>query len=208
MKNISILLWLLWVSPALCQSGLDEPMEQLRLQYNQSVSLKCEVLIQVDVEGMNIPDKRVVVEFRGDEQPKVQGEGLSLLPKKGMVDQFRKLLNSSMQAIFLSKRGHNLVYKLVSLDANSDWITADLVFDESSFLIYESVVNTRKFGTFTSLHTYSDHLYPDRSEVTFDVKKMKLPLKFIGSEQRTGNFPAKDENVKGRIILSYTYLHL
>jgi len=208
MKNILLFLAVLWMNPALSQSGLDEPMEQLRLQYNEPVNLKCNILIQVDVEGMNIPDKKVFVEFRGDEKPKVQGEGLSLLPKKGMVDQFRKLLNSSMQAIFLSKRGHHLVYKLVSLDSSSDWITADLVFDEGSHLIYESVVNTRKFGTFTSKHSYSDHIYPDRSEVTFDVKKVKLPLKFIGSEQRTDNFPAKDENVKGKIILSYTYLDL
>jgi len=208
MKNSLVFLLVLWLNPALGQSGLDESMEQLRLQYNESVNLKCNILIQVDVEGMNIPDKKVFVEFRGDEKPKVKGEGLSLLPKKGMVDQFRKLLNSSMQAIFLSKRGHQLVYKLVSLDANSDWITADLVFDESSYLIYESVVNTRKFGTFTSIHRYSDHIYPDRSEVSFDVKKMKLPLKFIGSEQRTGNFPEKEENVKGKITLTYTYLDL
>lgn len=200
------LILLLWVNFALGQTGLDDSMEQLRLQYNESVNLKCELLIHVDVKGVNIPDKTVNVEFIEGEKPKVKGEGLSLLPKKGLADQFRKLLNSNMQAIFLSKRGNNLVYKLVSLDDASDWVTADLVFDEESYLIYESVVNTRKFGTFSSLHTYSDKIYPDRSEVSFDVKKFKLPLKFIGSEQSSSSFPEKEENVTGKITLTYTYL--
>jgi len=208
MKNNTIFILFLWINAALGQTGLDEPMEQLRLQYSELLFLKCEVLIQVDVEGMNIPDKKLYVEFMGDQKPKIKGEGISLLPKRGMADQFRTLLNSSMQAIFLSKRGNNLVYKLVSLDASSDWITADLVFDENSYLIYESVVNTRKFGTFTSEHSYSDQIYPSRSEVSFDLKKFKLPLKFIGSEKSSSTFPDKDENIKGKISLTYTYLDL
>lgn len=205
MKHILILL--LYMNVAFGQTGLDDPMEQLRLQYNESVNLTCELLIHVEVEGVHIPDKKVIVEFIEGQKPRVKGEGLSLLPKKGLADQFRKLLNSNMQTIFLSKRGHNLVYKLVSLDDNSDWVTADLVFDEDSYLIYESVVNTRKYGTFRSVHSYSDKIYPARSEVSFDVKKFKLPLKFIGSEQSGNSFPEKDENIPGKITLSYTYLN-
>ncbi len=208
MKNIAIFILFLWINAALGQASPDEPMEQLRLQYSELLFLKCEVLIQVDVEGMNIPDKKIYVEFMGDQKPKIKGEGISLLPKRGMLDQLRTLLNSSMQAIFLSKRGDNLVYKLVSLDASSDWITADLVFNENSYLIYESVVNTRKFGTFTTKHSYADQIYPSRSEVSFDLKKFKLPLKFIGSEKSSSTFQEKDENIKGKISLTYTYLDL
>lgn len=204
MRVAIIFIMLLWMVPVQGQVTTDQHIEQLRLRYNDSPDLKCDILIEVDVAGMSIPDKKVYVEFLGDQKPKVKGEGLSLLPKKGTVDQFRKLLNSPMQAIFLSKRGNNLVYKLVSLDTESDWITADMVFDEQSYLIYESVVNTRKFGTFTSKHHYTDQIYPSRSEVIFELKKFKLPLKFIGSE-RTTPYPEADENVKGKITLTYTY---
>lgn len=192
----------------MAQAELDDDMKALRQQYNESPNIQCDIFIEVDVVGMNIPDKKIFVEFRGDEKPKVKGEGLSLLPKKGTVDQFRKLLNSPMQAIFLSKRGKNMVYKLVSLDEKSDWITADIIFDESSYVIYESVVNTRRFGTFSSEHTYADQIYPSKSIVRFDVKKFKLPLKFIGSEQTTNPYPEKDEEVKGKITLTYSYLNI
>lgn len=191
---------------ASAQDQLDENIQALRSQYNESPNIRCEIDIKVDVVGMTIPDKRVFVEFRGEEKPKVKGEGLSLLPKRGTVDQFRKMLNSPMQAIFLSKRGNNLIYKLVSLDQKSDWITADIIFDEKKYLIYESIVNTRKFGTFKSEHSYKEQIYPTESIVTFDIKKFKLPLKFIGSEQASHSYPKADEQVKGKITLSYTYL--
>lgn len=43
------------------------------------------------------------------------------------------------------------------------------------------------------------------SIVTFDIKKFKLPLKFIGSEQTTSPYPEKNEQVKGQITLTYSY---
>ena len=39
--------------------------------------------------------------------------------------------------------------------------------------------------------------------VTFDIKKFKLPLKFIGSEQATPAYPENEEQVKGKITLNY-----
>jgi len=44
------------------------------------------------------------------------------------------------------------------------------------------------------------------STVTFDIKKFKLPLKLIGSEQSARAYPEKEEPVKGKITLNYTYL--
>jgi hypothetical protein len=111
-----------------------------------------------------------------------------------------------MQAIFLTEKGDYLVYKLVSLDPSSDWITADIMFDPQALLIYESVVNTRKHGTFTTLNQYGSGAYPTRTEVSFEVRKFSLPLKFIGGEQNAESRPEKDLDRKGTVILEYTYL--
>ncbi len=89
----------------------------------------------------------------------------------------------------------------MALDPASDWITADIIFDPDQDLIYESVVNTRKHGTFTTLNEYDGNDYPSRTEVTFEVKKFKLPLKFIGSEQTTETLSGMNEDVMGRVIL-------
>jgi hypothetical protein len=160
----------------------------------------------VDVEGLVIPEKEVYVEFSKDEKVVVKGKGLSLLPKRGTVEQFKNLLSTPMQAIFLSQKGPNMVYKLVSLDPSSDWITADIILDPEKDLIYEAVVNTRKHGTFTTLNQYDGQDYPSRTEVIFEVKKFKLPLKFIGGQQTAESMAGMDEDVRGKVILNYTYI--
>lgn len=191
---------------SVAQELTDENILRLKSKYDIQTDLKCQILIRIDVEGMVIPDKEVYVEFSQDRKTRVQGKGLSLLPKRGTVEQFRNLLSTPMQAIFLSEKGDYLVYKLVSLDPSSDWITADIVFDPVALLIYESVVNTRKHGTFTTLNQYGSGAYPTRTEVSFEVRKFNLPLKFIGGEQNAQSTPKKDLDRKGNVILEYTYL--
>jgi hypothetical protein len=207
MRNLLYIVCILRVVGLFAQNQHDDNINALVEQYIQNPELKCEITIQIDVEGMRIPDKKLIVDFRKDKKPKVKSEGLALLPKKGTIDQFSKLLSSPFQAIYISKTEKNLVYKLVSLDPKSDWITADITFDEKTYLIYRSVVNTRKFGSFQSDHSYKEKIYPFRSIITFEVKKFKIPLKFIGREQGvTSSIPDKEKNVQGKITLIYKYL--
>ncbi len=207
MKYIFFILGFLNIFGLIAQDQHDEDIRALIEQYTVKPELKCEIFVIVDVEGMNIPDKKIFVEFKKDKKPKVKGEGLSLLPKKGTVDQFNKLLSSPLQAIFLSKKGNELMYKLVSLDSKSDWITADIIFDEDSHVIYESTISTRKFGSYHTKHSYSDSIYPSNSVITFDVKKFKIPLKFIGREQNISSQSKSTGNIQGKITLIYTYLN-
>lgn len=184
----------------------DEHIVRLKSKYDVDIDLKCDIRVRISVEGMVVPDKEVYVEFSKDGKTRVQGKGLSLLPKRGTLEQFKTLLTTPMQAIFLSKRGDYRVYKLVALDPSADWITADIVFDPETLLIYQSVVNTRKHGTFTTVNQYDSGDYPSRTEVNFEVKKFNLPLKFIGSEQSSESSKGADEEVKGTVILEYKYL--
>lgn len=206
MKWITHIFFIFSFSGLFAQNSHDEIISALIDQYADRPELKCEILVHVDIEGMYIPDKKITVEFVKDKEPKVKGEGLFLLPKKGSVDQFRKLLTSPFQAIYLSKTEGNLVYKLVSLDPKDDWITADIIFDEKSFLIYESTINTRKHGSFRSEHTYNDGIFPSKSIIIFDIKKFKIPLRFIGREEGVSKDSKKDKNVEGKITLYYNYL--
>ncbi len=206
MKTL-LAIWLFMISGVLVgQTMSDENILRLKSKYDVDIDLKCEIRVRINVDGMVIPDKEVYVEFSKDGKTRVQGKGLSLLPKRGTVEQFKTLLTTPMQAIFLSKRGKNMVYKLVSLDPSADWITADIVVDPEALLIYESVVNTRKHGTFTTVNQYDTGDYPSRTEVSFEVKKFNLPLKFIGSEQSREASKDTDQEVNGTVILEYKYL--
>ena len=184
----------------------DENISALIDRYTSKLDVDCEIKIETDVEGMIVPDKIVRVKFKDNGKPKVEGKGIMLLPKKGMLNQFHDMLTSPFQAIYLSKRKDNLVYKLVSLDPNSDWITADLEFNENTFLVQKSIVNTHNHGTFYIEHNYKTYDFPSQSVITFNVKKFKLPLKFIGRTETTSSSNSNNENVIGKVTLSYTYL--
>lgn len=184
-----------------------ESIDKLIEKYSEIIQVKCEVNINIDVEGMKIPDKQVSVEIVKDKPPKIEGKGLTLLPKKGLIGQFKELFDTPLQPIYLSRRGTNVVYKLVSLDTNSDWVTADIEFGEQSLLIFSAAITTRKHGTFYTEHEYEKGVFPSSSLITFDIEKFKVPLKFIGRNEDVPILEkTKEKNTKGRITLTYTYL--
>ena len=206
MRILIVLLFSFSFLNLFAQQIVDENIKTLIKKYSVEPILKCEIIVEIHVEGMQIPNKTIIVDFEEGKKPKVKGKGLTLLPKKGMINQFKELFSTPMQAIFLGKRGTNFIYKLVSLDDKSKWVTADIIFNDTTFQIYESVINTRKQGSFKAIHSYQNSKYPSKSIITFDVKKFKIPLRFIGRNDKVVNFPENEENVMGEIILNYTYL--
>ncbi|MFD1314689.1 hypothetical protein [Namhaeicola litoreus] len=184
----------------------DVVIEKLIQKYAYQEKISCTIQVKVEVEGIRIPEKEVYVEFDKDKKIVVKGEGLALVPKKGTVNQIFDFFDSPFQSIFLGKEGDVLVYKLVSLDPKKDWITADIKFVEDDLQILESVVNTKEYGNFQTINQYMNEDLPSHSEITFEVKKFKVPLKFIGREQKWNNYPEKDEKIMGKITLRYTYL--
>lgn len=187
------------------QQENDRYIEALITQYTKKPNFKCQIKVVADVIGMDIPDKIIKVEFNENGNPKVKAEGLALLPKKGTINQFNELLTTPLQAIFLSKKGDNLIYKLVSLDAQSDWITADITFNQRTYQIYESTISTRKYGEFHTLNTYKNNIYPSTSVIVFNIKKFKVPLRFIGRQESGYKQSDEDKNGQGKITLFYKY---
>jgi len=204
MKYVICTLYLLVIGFVSGQTH-DEHIQALIDQYTTQIDINCDVYIEIDVEGIIVPPKTVNLRFNEGE-PSISGKGIAMLPKNGIVDQFNKLLKEQFQAIYLSKRGTKRVYKLVSLEASSDWITADIEFDEVNLLITTATINTRKFGSFKVNNTYEGFKYPAKSVIFFDLKKFKLPIKFLGRVDATVTNPDKEEITEGKVYLTYTYL--
>ena len=204
MRRTVIVLCLLVLQFSTAQNH-DEYIEALIQQYAEQIDINCDVYIEIDVEGMIVPPKTVNLKYENGE-PTISGEGIAMLPKKGIVDQFNRLLNEKFQAIYLSKRDTRRVYKLVSLDDRSDWITADIEFDEVSLLVTTATINTRKFGSFNVSNSYEDLKCPSKTEINFNLKKFKLPIKFLGRVDATVTKSEGQEITEGKVYLTYKYL--
>ena len=177
-------------------------LKQLRERYEIRNGFKSKVNIQIDVPGIIAPTKTIEIYAEKGKKPKIKGDGLVLLPKKGFTEQFSDILTIPVHWIFLESNGDYESYKLVSLDPKSDWVTADVKLQISDPRIEEINLTTRETGEFFVKHLYENGNYPVKSEISFITDRFNIPLKFMGKSDFAD---VKDSNdkVSGKIILDF-----
>ncbi len=177
-------------------------LDQLIERYRIENGFKTTVKINIDVPGIVAPQKTVFILLENGKKPKIKGEGLVLLPKKGFIGQFSEILEIPVHWIFLERKNDFDFYKLVSLDPKSDWVTADVKLLISEPRIEELNIATRKAGEFNVKHEYIQMNYPVKSEINFETDRFNLPLKFMGKSDFSS---VKDSTgkVSGKIILEF-----
>ncbi len=201
MKLIAVLLISVYFSlPLMAQP---EIAQQLQKRYEIENGFKSVVKIKLEIPGIVAPEKTIEIIGENGKQIKIKGEGLILLPKKGFVKQFSELLTIPVHWILMEKHEDHEIYKLVSLEPKSEWITADINIYLPDARIDEMTINTRNSGAFNVKHFYNDGKYPSRSEISFTTEKFSLPLKFMG---KTDVPELKDsgEKINGIVYLEYT----
>lgn len=176
---------------------------QADTSYNK---LTCKLNIKLDVPGLNMPDKEIYLELEKGKKPKIKSKGLILIPKKGLVGQYRDMLNLPSQAILIESKGDTTVYKVVSLDNKSDWVTIDFKVTETDAKVHSQIVSTRKNGVYEITHFYekSQPVFPVNSIIEFEAMPVKLPLKFIGKSSDSGQLFKGDGPVSGKVYLHYS----
>jgi hypothetical protein len=197
--------------PAFCVKGADagELPEILKtvLQADTSfLSISCNVKVILDVPGLSMPEKEISLRLEKGRKPEIKGEGITLLPKHGIIGQYRDFLEMDCQAIPVIESGDTIVYKVVSLEKRSDWTTVDMTITRSDAKIHEMLISTRKNGEYLVRHFYGEEpaLFPERTEVSFEAMPLKLPLKFLGKQEGIEFLADQDGPVTGRIILQYS----
>lgn len=199
MKQI-ILLYLfgLLALPAFSQP---EIAQKLRERYEIKNGFKAVVKIQIDVPGIKAPVKTIEVTSAKGNDLKIKGEGLILMPKKGFVEQFSELLNGKVEWIHMKDVGEEQFYKLVSLEPESEWVTADLRIKTNDPRIEEINLTTRESGVFQIQYFYEKGKYPIRTEISFVTEKFSIPLKFMGKSDGSELTNTKGK-VSGKITLN------
>lgn len=183
------------------------PLLQEVLARDTSYSeLSCNVEIDIQIPGIEIPPKEVKLEMKKGEDIRVDGEGILLLPRRGFIGQYQSLLTPSLQAIKMGNRGDTLIYKLVSLDDSTDWVTADVYVTPNEAQVHRIQLTTRNNGSFTIQHYYPDRntAFPNKTLLYFEASPIKLPLKFLGQTQTDENLFNADNPIKGMVKLTYS----
>jgi hypothetical protein len=169
-------------------------------------SISCKINVTLDVPGLNMPEKEVDFRLEKGKKPQIKSEGITLLPKHGIIGQYREFLDLDCQAIPIRENGDTLVYKVVSLEKKTDWTTVDLTLTRPEGKIQSMLISTRKNGEYLVRHFYGpvNEFFPQRTEISFESMPLKLPLKFLGKQEGMEILPENDGPVTGKIILQYS----
>ncbi len=195
--------FLLILFPAFVFGQQDALLEEVKKQY-QSNGVQCSVNVHIEVPGLKMPDKELYISFKEGSKPVIKGEGMMLVPKKGLLGQFNEVLNEESQIIFLGNKSDTALYKIVSLSPESDWVTADVKIYRPDKRIYFMDIFTKEYGAFQVKHKYAKSIMPQTSIITFEAEAFKLPLKFLG-RGNTDEIPTdSDGKVRGRVTLQYS----
>src|SRR3970282_1048989 len=125
-----------------------ELADNLKKKYDIKRGFETLVNISIDVPGLTIPPKDISIFYEKGKKPQIKGKGILLLPKKGFFNQFSDLLNVPAHWILLEEKGDLKLYKLVSLDPKSDWVTADLKISKANLRIDEINLTTKESGVY------------------------------------------------------------
>ncbi len=207
---LSILLLLCfpsWLTNAKSQN-LPEILQEVLRNDTAYQSLSCIINIRLDVPGLSMPDKEIELELEKGKKPKIKGEGITVLPRHGIIGQYREFLEVDSQAIPLRDNGDTIVYKVISLDRKTEWITVDIELTQSDARIQSMLISTRKHGEYNLRHSYATEsdFFPEQTEISFEAMPLKLPLKFMGKQEGIDSLLDKNESVNGSIMLLYSQI--
>ena len=134
-------------------------------------SISCKINVEVDVPGLNMPDKKIELSLEKGKKPKIKSKGLIILPKRGIIGQYREFLDLACQAIPMGENGDTISYKVVSLDKKTDWITVDLSITKTDTRVQNMMIATRKNGEYMVEHYYGPDagIFPARTTISFEA---------------------------------------
>jgi hypothetical protein len=126
------------------------------------------------------------------------------------LGQYRKFLDVDCQSIPIREQGDTIVVKVVSLDKKTDWVTVDFTLTRTEVRIHSMLISTRKHGEYLVQHFYGpdSEFFPEQSEISFEAMPLKLPLKFLGKQERWDLKMEEKGPLSGKVFLRYTELTL
>lgn len=170
---------------------------------------KANVNIKVDVDFINIKDRKAVVFFEQPDKFEFSAGGFALLPRKGMEMEYLQLLQSDYTAIGAGTKMIDSVMtqavKVIPNNDSLDIVLAKMYLSPDTKLLHRMQTFTKESGTYTINFKYADHPFdlPDQLEIIFDVKNQKLPVSLTGDMKSIGK-KIKESKKRARVFINYS----
>lgn len=171
---------------------------------------EADALVKVDVDFINIKDRKMKVRFESPDKFTFEAEGLALLPKKGLQMDYLPLLKSKYTAIDvgeeLVKNRKTRVIKVIPEAEDSDVILAQLWIDPELSRIMRMKTYTRKSGSYVIDFEYNTNFrpLPDLLTVSFEINNMAFPSKAMNEMMTKGIQKPDSIPKKATVIVQYS----
>jgi len=171
---------------------------------------EADALVKVDVDFINIKDRKMKVRFESPDKFTFAAEGLALLPKKGLQMDYLPLLKSKYTAIDvgeeLVKNRKTRVIKVIPEAEDSDVILAQLWIDPELSRIMRMKTYTRKSGSYVIDFEYNTNFrpLPDLLTVSFEINNMAFPSKAMNEMITKGIQKPDSIPKKATVIVQYS----
>lgn len=213
MRTIKIILITLIFS-LISSSILSQDAESLLMAVSRNMDkilrFEADALIKVDVDFINIKDRKMKVSFESPDKFNFDVEGLALLPKKGLQMDYLQLLKSKYTAIDVGEEVINNIrtrmVKVIPEAEDSDVILAQLWIDKELSRIMRMKTYTRKSGSYVIDFEYNTNYrpLPDLLTVSFEINNMTFPTKAMNEIMTKGIQKPDSTPRKATVIVEYS----
>ncbi len=188
----------------------DSILEKIKESYLKIIDYQADMEIKVNVNFIEIPDKKAKIYVKQPDKIKYQSDDFILLPKKGFEFSINEILKYKYTSIYIKTDTiQNLEYEVIKIiphELKSEIILATLWINKENSSIFQMEINTKKAGDFIMGFTYKEsNVLPQQVIISFDLKEINIPFSFLSGENKDlFNNKDKIENSKGEIIISYS----
>lgn len=184
-------------------------LEGLGGQMDQIERFEADATVFIDVEFIDIKERKVKIRFQQPDQFTFDAEGLALLPKNGLQMEYLSLLQQTYTALLIGEEEINGVtthqLKVIPEADDSDIILAQLWIQPDTYQLYRMKTFTRKAGSYVIDFAYGepDMPLPKKLTVTFEINNLIFPSKSMSDIMSQGIQQPDSLPKEARVIVEY-----